>query len=417
MKKKMISIAMSGILLCGMAFPIAGCQYIGTQDDIALLQAEIDEMQTLLNQKSGEIEQLQAQLKQQEENVEELQGELETQTESVEELQGALEQQNGTVQQLQGQLQQQNGTVQQLQGQLQQQNGTVQQLQGELEEQEGSAKQLQEQLEEQTGMVQQLQGQLESQKGKIQELENGKVAQDENIAKLETENEDLKQQIIELKNMLDNEDLFDIEYSKLTYVAFGDSITYGVDGVNGGRMESPYPKLVGETLGLKTVENKGVSGATFCSNSVGRTNMTENILAYTDDADIISVMLGVNDFAANLPLGTTSSTDNTTIYGSLYLIAEHFKEYYSDSFVFFMTPFPYKNGETKNSEGYVLEDVVNAIKYTCNKYDIPVLDMYTDGGYKTEMDNSNSDGTHPSQEFFIKYTAPQIVYFIKNNYR
>ena len=40
-------------------------------------------------------------------------------------------------------------------------------------------------------------------------------------------------------------------FEDVTYVAFGDSITYGIDGVNGGRMANPYPTLVGTALGFR----------------------------------------------------------------------------------------------------------------------------------------------------------------------
>lgn len=208
----------------------------------------------------------------------------------------------------------------------------------------------------------------------------------------------------------------EVNYYELTYIAYGDSITYGVDGVNGNRMDNPYPTLVAERLGLKSYSNNGVSGATFCSNTLNRTNMTANILASKEKADIISVMLGVNDFIANLPLGAPSDKTNSTIYGSLYLICEHFKAYYDDSFVFFMTPFPYKNGTTKNTQGYLLKEVSEAIKYMAEKYNYPVLDMFNNSSYELEMNSGSGDGLHPSQEYFNKYGAPKIVSFIKKNY-
>ena len=55
-------------------------------------------------------------------------------------------------------------------------------------------------------------------------------------------------------------------------------------------------------MNLEKVQNKAISGATLCSGS-GRTNMTANILAFNGEADIISIMLGVNDYALNMPLG------------------------------------------------------------------------------------------------------------------
>ena len=86
-----------------------------------------------------------------------------------------------------------------------------------------------------------------------------------------------------------------------------------------------------------------------------------------------------------------------------------------------MTPYkeyPYHSNtcDTPNRNGYTLEDYANAINVVCAKYNIPVLDMYNLGNFELEMYDTNSDGIHPSQEFFEKYTAPQIAKFIKENY-
>lgn len=209
---------------------------------------------------------------------------------------------------------------------------------------------------------------------------------------------------------------FSVDYSSLTYIAFGDSITFGIDGVVWGRMESPYPTLVAETLKLKNYSNKGISGATFCNNELNRANMTAQILSCNESADIVSLMLGVNDFAASLPLGDRGDKTNDTIYGSLYLICEHFRKTYPNSFVFLMTPFPYKNGTKANSQGYLLEDVADAIKYMANLYGYPVLDMLEVSGYEAEMNSGKGDGLHPSQKYFIDYGAPKIADFIIKEY-
>ena len=204
-------------------------------------------------------------------------------------------------------------------------------------------------------------------------------------------------------------------FSDLTYVTFGDSITYGVDGVDWGLMEDPYPELVSRELNFKTFNNVAVSGATYCENSLGRTNMTKKILSFTGKADIISLMLGVNDCYVGLPLGTPESRDNTTIYGSLFLISEYLTENYEDALIFYMTPFPYRTCYTNNSAGYKLEDVANAIKYVAAHYDIPVLDMYLYSEYENNGMNLG-DGLHPSQSFMREFTTPKIVEFIKAHY-
>lgn len=207
-------------------------------------------------------------------------------------------------------------------------------------------------------------------------------------------------------------------FGSLTYVTFGDSITYGIDGVDWGKMAEPYPDLVTEALEIGSLNNLAVSGATFCKNDLGRTNMTAKILSFTGEADIISLMLGVNDFYVGLPLGTPESRDNTTIYGSLYLISEYLTDNYDSAYIFYMTPFPAKRGYTENSQGYLLEDVADAIKYVAEIYGIDVLDMYEVSEYESvEMNNPNGDGLHPSQGFMKNYAAPKISEFIEENHR
>lgn len=43
--------------------------------------------------------------------------------------------------------------------------------------------------------------------------------------------------------------------------------------------------------------------------------------------------------------------------------------------------------------------------------------MYSVSEYENvEMNNSNSDGLHPSQSFMRNYATPKMVAFIKENY-
>ncbi|MBR2311022.1 MAG: glycoside hydrolase N-terminal domain-containing protein [Oscillospiraceae bacterium] len=204
--------------------------------------------------------------------------------------------------------------------------------------------------------------------------------------------------------------IVDEGYSQHTYVAFGDSITYGYDGDAYARMENPYPTLVADTLGIGTVVNQAKNGATLTARE-GRTNMTERILSYEGDADIISVMLGVNDYSAKAALGDMDSRDNTTVYGSLHMAARHLTNKYPDAFIFFMTPFKYK---TENNGTYNLADVAQAVKDVAAAYNIPVLDMYTNGQFNPATDAK--DQIHPTQAHHETYTAPMICEFIEAHY-
>lgn len=204
-----------------------------------------------------------------------------------------------------------------------------------------------------------------------------------------------------------------VDYSTMSMGCLGDSITRGVDGVNGGVMGNPYCSIVGDELGLLKTYNYGVNGATYTLNNLGRDSFVNNYKNMYYDLDIISVMGGVNDYDTTMPLGSIDDINGYTIYGSIKIVAKGLKELYPNSFVFFITPY---NTTWNNNSTYELVDVVNAIKEVCSLYDIPVLDLYNNGDFEKEMFNPNSDGLHPSQNIIKNYTAPKIAKFIKDNY-
>ena len=214
-------------------------------------------------------------------------------------------------------------------------------------------------------------------------------------------------------NQASNEEKNDIDFSNKIYVAFGDSITYGVDGVSSNRFPFPYPSLVATRLGILNSKNYAVSGATV-SYFEGLPNLNSQLDASIAKADIVSVMIGVNDYARSCELGSINDNDLTTVYGGLNVFVEGLKEKYPDAFIFFMTPYPCYYFTGVNSAGYELTDVCKAIKEVCAKNDIPVLDMYNLGEFTME-NCPNSDGIHPSQTFIMNYTSPQIAQFIREN--
>lgn len=209
------------------------------------------------------------------------------------------------------------------------------------------------------------------------------------------------------------------KYSDLTYVAIGDSITFGYDSENNGKqMSKPYPQLVKEKMGFKEVYNYGICGSTLSSVDISRTPMSIRYREINEQADIISVLGGINDFASNkTPLGNISDTTTTTIYGALNTLAKGLKEKFPNAYIFFMTPFKWGDENYTNQQGYKLKDLCNAIKEVCSNNNIDVLDLYTYGEIEVDYARENSDKLHPGQDFFKKYTAPQICEFIKENYQ
>ncbi len=214
----------------------------------------------------------------------------------------------------------------------------------------------------------------------------------------------------------------EVDFSKLSYCAFGDSITYGSNLFDSStyRWETPYPTAVAEELNLASYENKGKSGATLSSNSLGLTSLTDVVTSNKQDFNIISLLAGVNDFNRDLPIGLSTDTSSETIYGALDVIAKHLTETYPNSFIFFMTPlkFVYNdlNFYTENNVGYLLEDVCIAVKIVAQRYNIPVLDLYNESNFSNHFYDAQCDGLHPNQEFIEESLAPQISQFIRVNY-
>ena len=205
----------------------------------------------------------------------------------------------------------------------------------------------------------------------------------------------------------------DSEFGELDYVALGDSITYGYEW-GGGRVADPYPCLVSKRLGFGTHTNLAVSGTTL-TECHGRSNIMSQLEEVRSGADVVSVMIGVNDYAISAPLGDIDDVGNDTIYGSLNLLVTGLKEGCPNAFIFFMTPYPFIGMPGHNSAGYTLADVADAVEEVCASHSVPVLDMYGDGGFILAND-PRCDGLHPTQEFFRAYTAPQIIAFIEENF-
>lgn len=95
----------------------------------------------------------------------------------------------------------------------------------------------------------------------------------------------------------DDEETSTIDFSGKTYIAFGDSITYGADYSRAyAPMDNPYPTLVASTLKMKSYKNAGVSGATLCANTISLPCISDIVLDNGTGFDLISLFGGVNDY-------------------------------------------------------------------------------------------------------------------------
>jgi len=90
-----------------------------------------------------------------------------------------------------------------------------------------------------------------------------------------------------------------LSYTALNYYALGDSLTLGA-GSTSGRYS--YADILHAKFNFNSFTKLAVGGVTAMPTS-GRSELATQVNAIGTDADIITIMIGVNDFAVGNPLG------------------------------------------------------------------------------------------------------------------
>ena len=192
-------------------------------------------------------------------------------------------------------------------------------------------------------------------------------------------------------------------------VFIGDSITYGV-GTN-----KIYYEYIKETLLLGNVKAFGVSGSCISSKSdYGLDNSPlSNRINSIPSADLIVVFMGTNDYGHETPLGSIDDTDDVSFYGALNFVAKTLITNNPTSTIIFVTPLHrYGFGTSKilnqsftydylpNGVGHSLKDYKDAIVNVCERWSIPVVDLYGNSGINPAIpsikNNYFTDGIHPN---------------------
>lgn len=203
--------------------------------------------------------------------------------------------------------------------------------------------------------------------------------------------------------------------SCLSYCAIGDSLTYGFE-TSSTRLDKPYPLQVGEILNLVETFNNGVSGSTIANVNSSSISNDARLNSY-ENADIISIMGGTNDYYNEKSLGELTDEDDTTFYGGYKKILKKLIEDNPTSLIFTIIP-PCSRylADRQNTQNYSWLDMSNAIKKISEYFGIPCLDANSLGrlGFvnKTQW---TLDGTHFTQEYVDKIFAPLVSKFIENN--
>ena len=159
----------------------------------------------------------------------------------------------------------------------------------------------------------------------------------------------------------------------------------------------------------------GVGGSCVSAMSDYKTANSPLINRYASipESDIITIYMGTNDYGHETPMGTINDLEDVSFYGALNVIIPGIQKAQPDAKLVWITPtHRYGFGTSKllgtaftydylpNGRGYSLNYYVEAIKEVCEKYDVPVIDLFS----LSEMDPSLSkvrtqympDGLHPN---------------------
>ena len=165
-------------------------------------------------------------------------------------------------------------------------------------------------------------------------------------------------------------------------VFLGDSLTYGY-GLSD--RTKTYCYTIKEELGLREIKTYGISGSTIAN---GQNSMAERYAEMDDDADLVCVFGGTNDYGMHpTSIGEKTDTDNTTFYGGLNILMPGLMAKYPFATIVFFTPLHRQfsktnmnNDYTQNSKGHILNDYRDAIIDRCMYYSVPYTDIYTLSG-------------------------------------
>lgn len=194
-------------------------------------------------------------------------------------------------------------------------------------------------------------------------------------------------------------------------VAFvGDSITAGTNCEG-----DTYWQLLQESLELGSAEVLATAGSCISSTSDYGNENDPLINRYNDipEADLITIFMGTNDYGHDTPLGTIDDTSDVSFYGALNVIIPALQAKQPNAKIVFITPIhrygfginsatgeEHTFDSVPNGAGYTLEDYVNAIKAVCEKYNVSVIDLYTelelDPSAEETREYYMEDGLHPN---------------------
>jgi len=199
----------------------------------------------------------------------------------------------------------------------------------------------------------------------------------------------------------------------------GDSIT---QGVGTSAKEFIFVDRLAAAEGFEVVRNYGVSGTRIANQPFGGDNyggaFTERYKTMDDDADIIAVFGGTNDYGhGTAPIGKFDDRTVDTYYGAWHVLLSGLMDKYPEAIIFVMTPLHRANESYPSPfNGKPLSLYVDIIKEVAAYYAVPVLDLHTMSGIQPNHALNRKlycpDGLHPNDAGH-KLIADRVAGFLK----
>ena len=219
------------------------------------------------------------------------------------------------------------------------------------------------------------------------------------------------------------------KWTNKTYVSIGDSISWQDKQNYPGskKIATGYQSLLNQSIGFKSVTNYSIIGASMAVSSkypIKDSIMERYIDRNYSTTDMITVMVGTNDFRLNVPIGVIGKKDDnnfdeTSFYGAYRKLLDCILKQNKSIRIYLFTPLQRDNDgydiNKINTEGNKLIDYVYAIIKIGELYKLPVLDLYSKSGINiSNLKQYTRDGLHPNDEGY-ELISRSIDDFLENN--
>lgn len=204
-------------------------------------------------------------------------------------------------------------------------------------------------------------------------------------------------------------------------VFLGDSIT---EGWGTSAKEYRFTDVFARLAELRETVNYGI-GATRIARQqkindeyVDTNAFTERFVQMDDDADLVVVFGGTNDYGhGDAPFGTLEDRTIDTYCGAVHVLMSGLIKKYPTATIVFMTPLHRKWEYVPNeTTGKTLKPYVDVIRTVAENYSIAVLDLYANAGIYPEIEEQREllcpDGLHPN-DAGSKIIAERLKYFLE----